>query len=272
MKNGFVFLPPFFAGTLSSQWFESLLAFIYFCLMASAVYVFNDLRDVKYDKAHPEKRKRPYANGDLKQGIMYGLVLGLSFSSLILSYFTLPDVFSVLLFYLGVNILYSIWLKHIALLDLMIISLGFILRIYAGGYAVDVEISQWLILMTFLLSVFIGLGKRRDDLVYAADASKSRPASRHYNLSFIDSGMIFMASVMVVVYILYTLSPDIVDRIGRNDIYLSSILVVVGLLRYMQLTFVQKKGGSPTALMVRDPMLVAVEILWFGYFYFALYA
>lgn len=262
-KNVFLLLPAFFATKVSLLWQSVRLweAFVAFCLAASSIYVLNDIMDVNKDKLHPEKSKRPIASGALR--IEIALSIGLVCLSLSLFLGYVSSVNHYIIAYLGVNILYSIWLKHIPLLDITIISVGFILRVLCGGEASGVFVSKWLILMTFLLSMCLALGKRRDELIVSANGEKNiRPALVGYNLEFINMGLVFMAVTTVICYIMYSVSEDVVTRLQTDKIYLTSFFVIIGLLRFLQISMVYQKSGSPTNILLKDRFMQWVLVGW----------
>lgn len=187
VKNLFLFIPVFFAGDIFvyKNYPSLLLGFIAFCLVASAVYILNDFKDIEVDRKHPSKKERPLASGAvaLKEGfILFILLLILScgVAFYINTYFLI-----IVLTYFGLNIAYSLGLKHISILDILILAFGFVLRVIGGGLIVGVSVSEWLIIMVFLLAVFLGLAKRRDDILMFNESGKVfRKASQYYNLEF----------------------------------------------------------------------------------------
>ncbi|MFP5212329.1 MAG: UbiA prenyltransferase family protein [Acidobacteriota bacterium] len=275
IKNAFIWLPLFFGYKLTDPHavLSTFWAFAAFSLAASGVYVLNDMLDVEEDRKHPQKRYRPLASGALsaKSGIVFLLLLlALSASITLL---TLPMSFLyVLLAYLGLNLLYSLRLKHVAIVDVVCIAVFFVLRVIGGGIVAGVQASHWIVIMTFLLALFLALGKRRDDLLIL---SKSGQATRKcldgYNLEFVSLSMVIMTSVVIVSYILYCVSPEVTKKHGTDNLYLTSFWVIVGLLRYMQLTFVEERSGSPTVALLNDYFLWAIIIGWITTFYWLIY-
>lgn len=262
VKNLFIFLPLFFSQNIldNSLFFKTFIGFILFCLISSSVYIFNDLKDFEEDKVHPVKKHRPIVSGEIsiKQAVLIEIVffiIGIAGAIL----FNI-NFFLILLAYFVINILYSLWLKTISILDIFIVSSGFILRIFAGSAIGGIYISKWLIIMTFLLALFICLSKRRDDLLY--ENLKLRKCSNDYNFNFVNLSMVLMAAVIIVSYILYTTSQDVIEKFGTNDMYITSIFVVFGILRYMQVTFVEEKSGDPTKIFLTDKTLLSSVILW----------
>ena len=275
VKNAFVFLPLFFGWKLTdpAALRSACLAFAAFCLAASAVYVVNDLKDVEEDRAHPTKRNRPLASGALApgQGLRFAgaLLSGAAVLTLVLGS---GGFAAILAGYLVINALYSFVLKHRALIDLACIAVGFVLRVFAGGVVTAVTPSHWIVLMTFLLALFLGFAKRRDDLLLsAAGCEKTRRSLDGYNLEFVSASMIIMAAVVIVSYILYTLSPEVIAKHGSDKLYLTAIFVILGVLRYLQITLVECKSGSPTLVLLRDGFVQASLGLWIVSFYLILY-
>ena len=164
--------------------------------------------------------------------------------------------------YLVLNLIYSFNLKHLAVLDVFCIALGFVLRVYAGGVAAGVVISHWLVALTFLLALFLALGKRRDDLLQTNAGNSVRKSLDGYNLEFVGLAMGVMAAVIIVAYFLYTISPDTIARHGTDQLYLTSFWVILGLLRYFQITLVEERSGSPTIIFLKDTFLQITIIFW----------
>lgn len=262
-KNVFLLLPAFFATQITLLWHSIRLweAFAAFCFAASSIYVLNDIMDVRKDRLHPEKCKRPIASGKINVGLALSISIICFIIALFFGYES--SVNQYVISYLCINILYSFWLKHIPLLDITIISVGFILRVLCGGDASGVFVSKWLILMTFLLSMCLALGKRRDELLVAADGDKNiRPALVGYNIDFINMSLVFMAVTTVICYIMYSVSPDVVNRLHTDKIYLTSFFVIVGLLRFLQISMVYQKSGSPTNILLKDKFMQIVLLGW----------
>lgn len=274
LKNLFVFLPLFFGWRLTDRaaaW-GALLAFAVFCLAASAVYVFNDLRDAPQDRQHPTKKNRPVASGLIPPGLAWGFLAVLAGAALALTPLVPGAYFPAIVgAYMLLNLAYSLGVKHMAIVDLMCIAIGFVLRIFAGGQAAGITPSHWIVIMTFLLALYLGLAKRRDDLLLAACGSKTRKCLDGYSLEYVSLCMAVMAGVVIVSYILYTLSPDVIAKHGTDRLYLTSLWVVAGILRYMQITFVENRSGSPTQVLLRDPFIQVCIVLWMASCYLILY-
>ncbi len=275
IKNGFVWLPLFFAYKIYdlAAIRKTFYAFLAFCLTSSCVYIINDLRDIHEDRRHPVKKLRPIASGEISQKeAVVLLLIGLSLAVCI-GYFLLSGaLIAVLGAYLTINLLYSGFLKRIPIIDVVCIAIGFVFRIFAGGSAADVPISHWIVIMTFLIALFLALAKRRDDLLLLAKGHKDiRKNLDGYNSDFVSYSMVLSGAVIIVSYILYTVSPEIVHKHGTDQLYLTSFWVIIGILRYLQITFVEERSGSPTLLIIRDVFLQAVVILWILSFYLILY-
>ena len=275
VKNLFIFLPPFFALKLRDNYVleQGALTFIAFSLLASAVYVFNDMLDVKADRLHPVKCKRPLASGavSVSEGIVLIILLLLASTYLFVVVIHNPVVDLIAGIYLLQNILYTIKLKHVSLLDVVLISVGFVLRILIGGAATNTQLSQWIILMTFVFALFLALAKRRDDVVnFNETGNKSRKNIQGYNLEFLNVSITIMATVVVVCYIMYCTSNEVVARFGSN-VYLTSFFVILGVLRYLQLTFVWLISGSPTNVLLKNRFLQVIILGWIISFFLIIY-
>lgn len=270
LKNAFVFLPLFFGYKFSgsSALVNTIWAFVGFSLAASCVYVINDLKDIKEDLAHPKKKSRPLPKGEVTKSEAIFFSLGLGAGAVLVGTALLPRTFlAVLLAYLAINLGYSFGLKHKAIVDVVAVATGFVLRVFAGGVAAAIWPSHWLVLMTFLLALFLALAKRRDDLLLAAYSNNLRRSLDGYSLEFVSNSMMVMAAVTIVSYILYTLSPEVAAKHGTKNLYLTTFWVIIGLMRYLQITFVFEKSGSPTEVLLKDLFLQAVIVLWLFTFF-----
>ncbi|BDD10366.1 decaprenyl-phosphate phosphoribosyltransferase [Fulvitalea axinellae] len=275
IKNTFIFLPLFFSAQVldSQKLITTTLCALGFSLIASAVYVFNDLCDINVDKLHPEKKKRPLASGAInrKEGVALIIFLLLAGTSIIAFSGANPWIFTLIGLYLFQNFLYSVSLKHIALLDVTLIAIGFVLRVLIGGVAGDIELSSWIIIMTFLLACFLAISKRYDDVrIMESTSVEVRKNLNGYNLSFVTIAMAILAATVIISYILYTVSPSVTQRLGEESFY-TSLFVTLGILRYLQLTIVHEKSESPTKVLLRDTFLQTVILLWVCSFAFILY-
>ena len=264
-KNLFIFLPMLFAFKINDLVLlkSAFIAFIAFSLIASAVYTVNDWFDRLEDASHSIKKARPIASGriGLYTAVCFASVLFVS--GIYIGSTVSAVVVMLLLIYMCLNIAYSVILKHIAIIDVVVISLGFVIRLFVGSYATNIGLSHWIIVMTFLLALFLSLAKRRDDvLIYLKTQTKARKVIDGYNLKFLDAAMMMTSSIVILAYILWSISQDVTTRIGSDELYLTSIFVVVGILRYMQITFVEEKSGNPSSILLIDRF---IQLSLFGW-------
>ena len=270
LKNVFVLIPMFFGGSLldPGDIRASVLTFLAYSFIASSVYCINDINDVEADRRHPVKCKRPLASGALTTGAAWALtaltlVLAAAFTAMLGCKEHILKVGGILLFYYVLNICYCVKLKQYAIVDVCVVAFGFVLRVLAGGFATDIVPSKWLVLMTFLLTLFLSFAKRRDDVLRMNETGEPpRKNTIRYNLTFINQAITVSASVTLVCYIMYTVSPEVVARFGSDMLYLTSVFVLLGLLRYMQITVVDKKSGDPTKMVLRDRFTQLVIAAW----------
>jgi len=274
IKNLFIFLPLFFALKITdtSLLLNAFIAFVVFSLTASAIYTFNDYHDIEEDRQHPKKKTRPLASGDISksQAVMLMGILGI-ISFTVIAFLSL-EATSILAVYVIMNIAYSFYLKHIAILDVVIIAIGFVLRLFIGSAVTGIPLSMWIVIMTFLLALFMALAKRRDDvLIYLNTGKKMRKVIDGYNLQFLDTAIAIMASVVIVAYIIYTTSSDVLARVHSEYLYLTAIFVILGIMRYLQVTFVLKDSGSPTKIVLKDKFMQFTLVGWIITFTWILY-
>lgn len=268
IKNVFVMVPLFFGGSLldSTDIIASLIAALAFSFIASSIYCLNDIIDVEDDRRHPVKRNRPIASGkvSVKQGyVCMAMMVALSFGLTTLIGEQAMGVAAALGTYFLLNIAYCLWLKRFAIVDVCVIAFGFVLRLLVGGLATCIELSNWIVLMTFLLTLFLSLAKRRDDVVRMNETGHApRKNTIRYNLTFINQAITITASVTLVCYIMYTVSPEVVSHYQSDYLYLTSIFVILGLLRYIQLTVVDKRSGDPTKVILRDRFTQLIVAAW----------
>lgn len=268
IKNLFVFLPVFFGGGLlnTSEAVSAALTFLSFSLAASAIYCLNDIIDVNADRAHPVKCKRPIASGAITIPQAYGM-MALSMLVSIVLMLLLPagqtKTIFVIVAYFVINVAYCLRLKEYAIIDVCIIASGFVLRILAGGYATGVQLSKWIVLMTFLLTLFLAFAKRRDDVLRMNTTGQApRANTSRYNLTFINQAITITAGVMLVCYVMYTVSPEIIAQFATDKLYLTSILVILAILRYLQISFVDEKSGDPVKVALSDRATQLILLAW----------
>ena len=278
LKNTFVFAPIFFSNNLlKAEYFvPTAIVFVAFCLISSSIYCFNDLRDVEADRQHPKKCKRPIASGhvSVKGGyvMMIACLIGafalLSFAKSI----NTPYLYIIIGGYWLMNIAYCAKLKQIAILDVSIIAIGFVMRVLVGGLVVDIWVSHWLVMMTFLVTLFLALSKRNDDYrIFEQTGIKPRVSITGYNKTFINEATAIVASVTMVCYIMYTMSPEVIERMGTRYVYLTSGWVLAGLLRYLQNMIVFGLSGSPTKSLVKDHFIQFCILGWLASFFVIIY-
>ncbi len=277
IKNIFVFLPVFFGGALlnTTEVVAAALTFMSFSLAASAIYCLNDIIDVDADRAHPVKCKRPIASGSITIPQAYGMMT-VSLLLSILLMFLLPEGHAksilVIIAYFVINVAYCLRLKEYAIIDVCIIASGFVLRILAGGYATGVHLSKWIVLMTFLLTLFLAFAKRRDDVLRMNTTGHApRKNTSRYNLTFINQAITITGSVMVVCYVMYTVSPEIIAQFATDKLYLTSILVILAILRYLQISVVDEKSGDPVKVALSDRATQLILLAWMLSFLIIIY-
>ena len=278
IKNLFVFLPVFFGGAMLNHtaMIHTFIAFVSFCLAASSVYCLNDIVDAEEDRRHPVKCSRPIASGAIteRQAVVMEVVLAL-LSLAILFLLPTPKRLQLLTLtgiYLVLNGAYCARLKNFAIIDVLIVATGFVLRVLAGGFSGEVEPSQWLVLMTFLLTLFLSFAKRRDDVLRMEQTGIApRKNTIRYNLTFVNQAITITASVTLVCYIMYTVSPDVTSRFDTDKLYLTSVFVLAGLLRYIQIAVVDKQSGDPTKVILRDRLTQLIVAAWLLTFLFIIY-
>jgi 4-hydroxybenzoate polyprenyltransferase len=275
VKNLFLFIPSFFAGHLFKSEELLMVGFgaLAFSFVASGVYVINDYRDRFVDRQHPTKKLRPIASGEVG-AITAWILIALLVSAGLIMAATLETVFFyILLGYFVMNLGYSFGLKHIPILDLFIVSLGFLLRVYSGGVIADLPITHWLSLMILLLALFLIIAKRRDDiLINAKNGNVIRKSTESYNLDFINSCITLLSAVVIVAYIMYTVSPEVTERFDSDYLFITTIFVIAGIMRYLQIIFVENKSGSPTKIFLKDKFILITIGCWIACFYFIIYA
>ena len=281
VKNFFVFLPLFFDGKILDIHclLGVIVMFFVFSFAASGVYCFNDIHDVELDKLHPQKKLRPVASGAISKSQAYTLMLFCVIASFLLMFFynwqsgvRLYHLLGVITFYILMNLAYCIWLKQMAIVDVFIIAVGFVLRVVAGGLSACVYLSHWIVLMTFLLALFLAFAKRRSDVtIYEDTGVRTRKNIVRYNLPFLNQAIGIVASITMVCYIMYTVSPEVVARFDNSYLYLSSIFVLAGLIRYLQITIVDSKSGSPTKILMNDRFIQATILGWILTFVIIIY-
>lgn len=272
LKNIFIFAPLFFAGKLMDLYLlmNSVVAFIAFSLIASSVYIYNDINDVESDRNHPKKKFRPIASGSTsptKAKYIQWLLLisGFLVSLLFLSY----EVSIVMAMYVAINVLYSKVLKKFALYDISIIATGFVMRLFVGSCATGIELSHWIVIITFFLALFLASSKRRAECSAGREnVLSARKSMDGYSIELIDIILGITATISIVAYIMYSV-------MGSNEgtnLYLTTMFVLLGFLRFTQILLIEDKGEEPTKVVAKDKQMHIIALLWiisFGVFIYA---
>jgi 4-hydroxybenzoate polyprenyltransferase len=265
VKNVFVFAALVFSRNLTDgeASLRAFAAFVAFCLVASAIYLVNDIADIERDRVHPIKRKRPIANGDVAQSTAWLMAAFLAPMGFILAWYLNARTGATLTIYCVLNIAYSFGLKHVVLLDVFIIAAGFLLRVCAGAFAIEVGVSPWLVLCTFFVALFLAFCKRRHELVSLGDqAASHRGILSEYSIPFIDKMVSAVASMTVMSYALYTIDPKVVRRLGTDALVVTLPVVLFGIFRYLYLVHQKDQGGSPTQVILRDRGVQLICVLY----------
>ncbi len=279
VKNLFVFTALFFAGKITDidLFTKSVFAFFVFSFAASIIYIINDYSDIESDKKHPEKRTRPLASGAISKNSAKVILASLIILDVLLvfagQYFFKQNLLkfsTIILTYFVMNIAYTFRLKHVAIIDVSIIATGFVLRVLAGGYITGIEISQWAILLTFVLALVLAIGKRRGELINAQISGKTRKALDGYNVQFADIALSMSCTLVIVCYLMFTLSPEVQQRFHKRVFY-TVLFVVFAILRYLQQTLVHNRTESPTKIIYRDRYIQITLILWLIAFLLQIY-
>ena len=264
VKNLFVFAGVIFSQQLlTPRIWPALAAFAIFCGLSGAIYLFNDVADRDKDRLHESKRLRPVASGALPLGAAVGFGVLLLAGCLAAAFRLSPSFGLVALAYGALLTAYSVWLKHVVILDVLTVAAGFVLRAVAGAVAVDVEISGWLLICTILIALFLALGKRRHEYrSLTGDAAAHRPILAEYSEGFLDQMISVVTASTVITYALYTMSPETVAKFHTRLLPLTLPFVLYGIFRYLYLLYRRDLGGNPSDLLVTDRGLLLDALLW----------
>ena len=264
IKNLVVFAALIFAKRLTDlpSLERAALAFALFCAASGAVYIVNDLFDADRDRKHPLKARRPIASKALGTVPAVASAILLLTGALMAGFALSPPFGAVLLTYVAVNLVYSFWLKEVVIIDVMVIASGFVLRAVAGALVIDVPISHWLIMCTILLSLFLALCKRRQELESLDEAHVHRSSLRDYSLGFIDQMINVVTPSTLVTYILYSVSPEVQSKLGTSHLYVTVPFVLYGIFRYLFLVHLKGAGGNPAQALLSDRPLLLCVGLW----------
>jgi 4-hydroxybenzoate polyprenyltransferase len=274
VKNLFVFAALIFGRRLfSPSVWPALAAFAIFCALSGAIYLVNDVADREKDRLHPRKRERPIASGQLsaRAALLAGVGLGaagLVAAARLSAPFALTAVAYVVLL-----TAYSAWLKHVVIVDVLVVAIGFVLRAAAGALAIDVEISGWLLICTILVALFLALGKRRNEyLALEGDAARHRPILAEYSAALLDQMIAVVTASTVTAYALYTMSPETVAKFHTHLLPATLPFVLYGIFRYLYLLYRKALGGNPSEVFLSDPALLVNSALWIAAVLVIIYA
>jgi 4-hydroxybenzoate polyprenyltransferase len=265
-KNLFVFAGLLFAQKLFTGPAAALAvaAFVLFCALSGAMYLLNDVADREQDRLHPKKRERPVASGRLSVPVAVAAAVVLIVAALGASVAISPRFAGVAAAYALLLTAYSVWLKHLVLVDVLVVAVGFVLRAVGGAVAIDVEISGWLLICTILLALFLALGKRRHEyLALGGEAARHRPILAEYSAALLDQMIAVVTASAVTAYALYTMSPETVAKFHTHLLPATLPFVLYGIFRYLYLLYRKDLGGNPSELFLHDAPLLVNTFLWF---------
>ena len=264
VKNLFVFAALIFSHRLfTADAAVALGAFVVFCALSGVIYLLNDVADRERDRAHPKKRFRPVASGALSVPAALAAAAVLGAASLVASAWFGPGFLATSLAYVVILGLYSAWLKHVVIVDVLTVASGFVLRAVAGGLAVNVDVSGWLLICTVLIALFLALGKRRHEyLTLDGEAARHRPILAEYSAALLDQMIGVVTASTVTAYALYTMSPETVAKFGTRLLPVTLPFVLYGIFRYLYLLYRRQLGGNPSELFLNDRALLINACLW----------
>ena len=263
VKNGFIGAVLFFTPTLLNAhnllWIG--LGFLAWSFVASAIYIFNDWQDRENDRLHPVKKNRPLAAGTVSPQLALAMGAVLGAGGVGLALWLSPVFLAYLATYVVINTAYSLRLKHVAIIDVMCIAAGFVLRLLAGAALIEAQASVWIVVLTGMLALFLGFAKRRDDIVKRL-SHDHRKSLDGYSRPFIDTVMAITAGAALVSYLLYTTDTDVMARLGTQHLYYTAPFVIFAVLRYLQIAMVEERSGSPTLIFLTDKAILLAGVLW----------
>ena len=265
LKNGFVLAPIIFSGRIDDPeaWVRGLMAVVSFCAASSATYLVNDILDREADRAHPEKCKRPIAAGEVSVGLAMAAAVVLLAFSLAIAFAIGGWVPAIVVAYVVLVVLYSLALKRLVFLDVLVVAAGFVLRVLGGVVAIEVPLSRWILLVAYLLALYLALGKRRAELAMLGEtAGDHRVVLGQYTLPMVDHAISVVLGATLLAYALYTMAPDTVAKVGSEGLLATVPIVLYGLLRYLYLLHRHELGGSPTRVLITDRPLLVCVMIW----------
>jgi 4-hydroxybenzoate polyprenyltransferase len=264
VKNAFVLAPLVFSLNFNKP-VSVVRAFVMcasFCLAASGVYVINDIVDRRRDRLHPKKKNRPIASGAVSVRCAWSLASILLAASAGLALALTPAALAVVVAYIGMNVAYSLALQNQAFIDVMVIAGGFLLRLGAGALAIHVRLSQWMLLATFFLSLFLGFGKRRRELIVTGGSAPHRPVLARYSVELLNCLIIISASLTIITYALYVVSSASMTIPASARLIITVPFVVFGVFRYLHVVYTNNSGGDPAEVLLNDRALLTDIGLW----------
>jgi len=265
LKNGFVLAPIVFSGLVGDPdaWLRTILAVVAFCAASSAVYLVNDVIDREADRSHPIKKNRAIASGEVSVATALAVAVVLVAAAAVVAVWLGGWFPPVLAAYIVLVLLYSALLKRAVFLDVLVVAAGFVLRVVGGAVAIDVPVSRWILVVTYLLALYLALGKRRSELVLlGAEAGNHRVVLGHYTLPMVDQAISVVLGATVLAYALYTVAPDTVAKVGSEGLLATVPIVLYGLFRYLYLLHRHELGGSPTKALLTDRPLLVCVVVW----------
>jgi len=279
IKNGFLFLPAVFSLNLlnKSLMFGLFLGVVIFCFAGSFIYILNDLKDSQQDQLHPRKQKRPIASGKISRKNAFTTACVVLLLSLSILYFThLSTLFLwLILSYLVTNLMYVYWLKNVALLELFVVAMNFVLRVLAGCAILAVTPSHWILVVTFFLSFLMVVVKRKAEILQLDSKAKDhRAVLAAYSVSFLNTLVYMAATITITAYLLYSIDPKVMQNLESEYLIYSSLLVFLGIIRLIQISEMRlhEGEGDPTTLLFKDPILLGTVVTWMGYLIAIIYA
>jgi len=274
-KNLFLFVPSFFAGKFFEIEKIGLLTagFMAFSCLASSIYIINDYRDIEDDRKHPEKKHRPLASGAVNKSAALVISILLTLAGICIAYLadTSGKFLFITLIYYVLNLSYSFGLKNVSIVDIIIVATGFVLRVKGGAVLAEVDTTPWFIIMTFLLALFMAIAKRRDDIMLKMSTGiDMRKSMKGYSLEFLNTLLGLFCAIIIVSYVNYTVSSAAYEKFGHR-LYYTALFVIAAMMRYLQITFIHNKAGSPTDVLYKDRFIQVTLLLWVASFFVILY-
>ncbi len=273
-KNLFLFLPLFFGRKFNDihELIQVAYGFVAFSCIASSIYIINDYRDREDDRKHPVKSKRPLASGAVSPSSAIFICILLILAGFGLAWWIRDKFVFVLAIYFLINLGYSLGLKSVAILDLVLLATGFVLRIKAGSVISHVPLSEWIVIMVFLLAIFMAIGKRRDDvLLKLSTGTDMRKSIKGYNLELLNVLLALVSAIIIVAYLMYCMDPQTVANMHTYRLYYTGVFVMAGIMRYLQIIYVAADAGSPTKILYKDRFIQVTLLLWIASFSMILY-